>query len=51
MPDLGQKHECPDCGAKYYDLGKSDAVCPKCGPSDDAAPEDDQGTSKKKKKG
>lgn len=31
MPDLGNKHECFSCGAKFYDLGKSDAICPKCG--------------------
>lgn len=31
MADLGDKHECPNCGVKYYDLGKSDAVCPRCG--------------------
>ena len=31
MADLGQKHECPECGAKFYDLGKSDPVCPRCG--------------------
>ena len=31
--DLGTKHECPNCGIKYYDLGKSDPHCPKCGAS------------------
>jgi uncharacterized protein (TIGR02300 family) len=31
MPDLGTKHECLDCGTKFYDLGKPEAVCPKCG--------------------
>jgi uncharacterized protein (TIGR02300 family) len=31
MADLGQKHECRECGAKFYDLGKADAVCPRCG--------------------
>lgn len=29
--DLGTKRQCPNCGAKYYDLNKSPAVCPKCG--------------------
>ena len=29
-PDLGQKHECSECGARFYDLGKPVAVCPKC---------------------
>lgn len=31
MPDLGTKHECYSCGARFYDFGKSEAVCPKCG--------------------
>lgn len=31
MPDLGTKHECFSCGARFYDLGKSEPVCPKCG--------------------
>lgn len=31
MPDLGKKHECSECGAKFYDLGKADPACPRCG--------------------
>lgn len=33
MPELklGSKHECYSCGTKFYDLGKSEPVCPKCG--------------------
>lgn len=33
MPEvkLGDKHECYNCGAKFYDLGKKELVCPKCG--------------------
>ena len=33
MPELklGTKHECFSCGTKFYDLGKSEAICPKCG--------------------
>jgi uncharacterized protein (TIGR02300 family) len=33
MPELklGMKHECYNCGTKFYDLGKSAALCPKCG--------------------
>ena len=31
MPELGNKYECFSCGAKFYDLGKPDPVCPKCG--------------------
>lgn len=29
--DLGTKHICFKCGAKFYDLKKPEAVCPKCG--------------------
>ena len=28
---LGMKHICAQCGARYYDLNKSPATCPKCG--------------------
>ena len=31
MAELGKKHECPECGTKFYDLGKSKLLCPKCG--------------------
>lgn len=30
MPDLGKKHECVSCGARFYDLGRSKLICPKC---------------------
>ena len=30
-PELGQKHECDSCGARFYDLGRVPATCPKCG--------------------
>ncbi|WP_135074987.1 FYDLN acid domain-containing protein [Terasakiella sp. SH-1] len=29
-PEWGQKHECPGCGAHFYDMRKPDATCPKC---------------------
>lgn len=29
--DLGTKHVCFKCGAKFYDLKKPDPLCPKCG--------------------
>ena len=29
--DLGKKHTCYSCQAKFYDLGKPQAICPKCG--------------------
>ena len=31
MADLGNKHECLSCGTKFYDLGRSQLVCPSCG--------------------
>lgn len=37
MSALGNKHECIECGAKFYDLDRSPAVCPSCG-TDQAAP-------------
>jgi uncharacterized protein (TIGR02300 family) len=30
-PELGLKRICVACGAKFYDLMKQPAVCPKCG--------------------
>jgi len=29
-PELGTKRVCTECGAKFYDLMKDPAVCPKC---------------------
>jgi uncharacterized protein (TIGR02300 family) len=29
--DLGTKHACYKCGAKFYDLKKPVPACPKCG--------------------
>jgi len=29
--DLGNKHQCQNCGAKFFDLNKDPVVCPKCG--------------------
>ena len=37
--DLGDKQVCPNCGAKFYDLRKRPAVCPKCTTSFDPADE------------
>lgn len=28
---LGNKYDCFNCGAKFYDLGRGTSVCPKCG--------------------
>ena len=29
-PELGQKQVCPNCQAKFYDLSRRPAHCPKC---------------------
>ena len=29
-PELGHKFACVGCGARFYDLNRSPAVCPKC---------------------
>lgn len=34
---LGTKQTCPECEAKFYDLNKRPAECPKCGASFDPA--------------
>jgi uncharacterized protein (TIGR02300 family) len=33
MPELklGTKHTCYNCSTKFYDLGKNETICPKCG--------------------
>ncbi|MFT8369140.1 FYDLN acid domain-containing protein [Acetobacter papayae] len=31
QPDLGTKRVCVSCGARFYDLSRVPAVCPKCG--------------------
>lgn len=56
MADLGNKHECLSCGTKFYDLGRSQLVCPSCGgDQEELAKEEkaDEGsaTAKSKKKG
>lgn len=30
-PELGIKRVCVACSTRFYDLGKSPAICPKCG--------------------
>ena len=29
--ELGNKRQCQNCGAKFFDLNKDPIVCPKCG--------------------
>lgn len=31
MSNLGKKYSCYSCHTKFYDLGKPEPVCPKCG--------------------
>lgn len=37
--DLGDKQVCPNCGARFYDLRKRPAICPKCTTAFDPAEE------------
>ena len=37
--DVGEKQTCPQCGAKFYDLTRRPAVCPKCSLSFDPGDE------------
>lgn len=43
MPELklGTKYECFSCGTKFYDLGKSEPICPKCGANQKDAAQSD----------
>ncbi len=37
-PDLGGKHQCQNCGTKFFDLNKDPIICPKCGTVFQATP-------------
>src|ERR1700736_1596917 len=37
-PELGNKHQCQNCGARFFDLNKSPITCPKCRTIFHAAP-------------
>lgn len=37
-PELGLKRVCVACNAKFYDLMRSPAICPKCGAEQPAEP-------------
>ena len=41
MPDLGKKYECYNCHTKFYNLGKPEPICPKCGANQKNAKSDD----------
>ena len=38
MPELGKKYTCYSCHTKFYDLGKPEPICPKCGADQREAP-------------
>ena len=44
---LGKKHACYQCGCKFYDLGRTKAVCPKCGADQKEAPTKEKPASPK----
>lgn len=37
-PELGGKHQCQNCGTKFFDLNRDPMTCPKCGTVFQAAP-------------
>ncbi|MGH6796124.1 MAG: TIGR02300 family protein [Methylocella sp.] len=37
-PELGNKHQCQNCGARFFDMNKSPITCPKCGTIFHASP-------------
>jgi hypothetical protein len=41
MPDLGKKYECYNCRTKFYNLGRPEAICPRCGANQKDAKTDD----------
>jgi hypothetical protein len=55
MPEikLGNKFDCYSCGTKFYDLGKSEPICPKCGANQKDASQNESASaspSKRKRK-
>lgn len=41
MPELGKKFECYNCRTKFYNLGRPEAICPKCGANQKNAKSED----------
>lgn len=50
MTELGNKHECLSCSTKFYDLGKSELICPKCGADQKELAEAGEGSTTKEKR-
>lgn len=48
MADLGKKFTCFQCAAKFYDFGKPEAICPKCGANQKTAPAKPKAVKKEK---
>jgi hypothetical protein len=38
VSSLGKKFTCHSCNAKFYDLNKTEKICPKCGADQNAKP-------------
>ena len=37
-PELGAKHQCQNCGTRFFDLNRDPIICPKCGTIFQAVP-------------
>ncbi|MBI5070202.1 MAG: TIGR02300 family protein [Deltaproteobacteria bacterium] len=48
--DLGTKHTCWKCGAKFYDMKKPAPICPKCGSDARQKPASKSGAAEKRAK-
>ncbi|HJW08123.1 MAG TPA: FYDLN acid domain-containing protein [Holophagaceae bacterium] len=48
MADLGKKFTCYNCGAKFYDFKKPEALCPKCNANQKNAPAKAKAVKKEK---
>jgi hypothetical protein len=48
MANLGKKYTCFQCAAKFYDFDKPEALCPKCGANQKAAPSKPKAVKKEK---
>ncbi len=42
MPELGTKYTCFRCEVKFYDLGRPEPICPRCGANQKDAKKQDQ---------
>lgn len=45
--NLGNKYACYQCGCKFYDLGRPQPICPKCGANQTEAPKKEPLTTTK----